>query len=324
MLHAAAVALATAVAFGTHYLGVLVAVALVAFAAVERARRRASTRATVSVALAAGAGVLVWVPWLLRMLPRQTATAWGALELTSARDVAELPVRLFLVDVDVLPPAWRFVGWGVGILILGGAALCAREAFRGASSALAILCAWTAPIALAYLTSPLFGPAFAPRYLIAVEPYAVLAVGLGLGALRPSWLGAGAFGSLALGCTTVAVLHKLENRKEDFRGACALLAEAWHPGDVVVSVTGTEPGFSDAPLAYYLRARPDMLASVVGERELVRRRESLAPGSIVHVVFREAWYAYSSLDGLLAVASVECETMTDERVRYLRLRMGGE
>jgi hypothetical protein len=280
-------------------------------------------RAVTHVALAAGAGVLVWVPWLVRMLPRQTATAWGALELTSLRDIGELPVRLFLVDADVLPPGWRFVGWGAGILILAGAALCLREALRGAPSALAILCAWTAPIALAYGTSALFGPAFAPRYLIAVEPYAVLAVGLGLGALRPAWLGASAIGSLVLGCATIAVLHERENRKEDFRGACALVAGAWRPGDVVVCVTGTEPGFSDAPLEYYLRDRPEMLASVVGERDLVERRERLPAGSIVHVVFRDAWYAHASLDGLLSVASIESEILVDERVRYLRLRMGG-
>jgi mannosyltransferase len=322
-LHIAAVALASAIAFGTHYLGALVAVALVAFAAIERARGRASKRDTARVALAAGVGVLVWVPWLVRMLPRQTETAWSALEMTSARDVAELPVRLFLVDVDVLPPGWRFLGWGAGILILLAAALCVREATRGTPSALAILGAWVVPIALAYGASALVGPAFAPRYLMAIEPYAVLAVGLGLGALRPRWLGAGALGSIVLGCATIALLHKLENRKEDFRRACALAAQTWKPGDVVVCVTGTEPGFSDAPLVYYLRERPEMLASVVGERELLERRTRLPPGSIVHVVFRDAWYAHSSLGGLMEVGSVEFDAVTGERVRYLRIKTRG-
>ncbi len=318
--HAALVALACALAFGTHYVGGLLAIAVASLAAVERWRGQAGARPFAALLAASTLGMLVWVPWLVRMVPRQMSSTWGALALISPRDLGELPVRLFLVDVDVLPQHWRWVGWVLGILILAGLALCVREALRGQARAFALLAALLVPVAAAYAITRLITPFFGPRYLIAVEPVACLSVGLGLGSIPWRWTRCSAGFVLLAGCAAMTVLHKLENRKEDFRDACAHVAASWRPGDAVVSVTGTEPGFSESPLLYYLRERPEIAASLVDERELLLRRGSLPRGLRIHVVFRDAPYSRSALQGLMEVTTVDYQGPDRNRVRYLRLK----
>jgi len=283
------VGLGVAVAFGAHYLGVCVAGLALTAGSSWRERRHA--------ALGAALGMLAWLPWLLFGLREQMQSSWGDTVKLSARDLAELGPRLFAVELDAIPSAWRpaaYVWGALYWLTLVRCAWLAREdrAARVACFALAL------PVLFTLFTQATVGGGFQTRYLIAATPGAALAAACGLSSRR-AWTTPVVGGLLAFALFAHSMLLRQRNLREDYATACAEVACEWRPGDVVISITGLEELFELAPLRHYLRERPDILATVQTWKQLETRLEyTVSPSARIHLVHRESGYAWAERDRL--------------------------
>jgi len=317
---ALAILLACAVAFGSHYMGALLVFTVAGVAALARARGELTSKQALLPMGAAIAGCALWSPWLVHVTRDQLANPWGFTARLSARDLAELPLRFFIVEADALPGWLRVLGYALGAALLVAFTAAALRALRHPREpVLVALVAFLAPVLGAFMLALISYPNFAPRYLIVAEPAAVLLVACGLAALTNAWPRRVA-GSIALaGCLALSFVHKAGNHKEDFRTAYAEVVANWRPGDRVCSITGTVEGFSDAPLRHYLREHPQLLRSLVPERLFIDERVRLAAGTRVHVVYRDAPYARDHLRGLEQRAQVEYAGPNRLRVQYLRV-----
>ena len=309
----------TALALGSHYTGGLLAVSIGAIAIAALALGKLDRRGALALSGAAALGVAVWLPWLLRIAPEQARTGWSDFARRGPRDLAELPVRHVLIELDALPDRLRGLGLLLGALLLAGFALHAAALARGKPRpAPWPLIAFAAPVACGLAIS-LVRPVFSPRYTAVAAPATILIAAAGLAALRPAPLRALAAGGALAGCLGLALLHKAGNHREDFRSACAELAARWQAGEWIVPVTGTFPGFSESVVVHYLRERPDMLACVHHEKALL-----VAPppsGEAVHVVYRDARYARERRDWLLERARVVAQGPLRFRVQYVLCEM---
>jgi mannosyltransferase len=296
--------LGVALSVGLHWMGGLVVATVLALAALELRRGRLDRRGWLTLSGAALLGLAVWVPFLVRFLPDQMASNWGYTARLSARDFAELPVRLLLVELDVLAGGWQLAGWALGGLLVAGM-LVASVRQRDA------LVCLLAPIAGAVLAMLLVPPSFIARYLIAAAPGAALLAGAGLVALRPRALGTAAATLAVLGCLGLSLLHKAGNRREDFRSAAAEVVERYEPGDGLFVATGVPAGFAESPLVYYLREHPDVLAALLTwdeARDFTGR---------LHVVQRRARYAEAEVGYLFNTRALEDESPERFRIRRL-------
>ena len=205
-LGATVVALGTALALGSHYLGACVAGLTLAVGSNWKERRYA--------ALGAALGMLVWVPWLLVSLRDQMQSGWGDTVKLSARDLAELGPRLFVVEMDAVPARWRGIAYALGALCWGALARCAWLARTERAARIALLAA-ILPVLFALLTQATVGGGFQARYLIAATPGAALAVACGL-AFRGTWLLGATGATLALGLLSHALVlrHYLRDRED--------------------------------------------------------------------------------------------------------------
>lgn len=282
---ATVVALGTALALGSHYLGACVAGLTLAVGSNWKERRHA--------AFGAALGMLVWVPWLVFVLREQMQSGWGDTVKLSARDLAELAPRLFVVEMDAVPAGWRGIAYALGALCWGALARCAWLARTERSARIALLAA-ILPVLFTLLTQATVGGGFQTRYLIAATPGAALAVAAGL-AFRRSWLLGATGATLALALFVHALVLRSRNLREDYASACAELAREWREGDRVVSITGTSELFELAPLRHYLRDRGDILASLSSWSWIEARfEESLPAGARLHVVYRDSGYAWAA------------------------------
>jgi hypothetical protein len=288
---AALVAFGTACAFGSHYLG--------ACAALLACVRGTSLRSRGPAILAAGLGLAVWVPWLLFALASQLQSEWGDTLRVAPADFAELVPRLLSVEFDAVDPAWHGPVYALGALAWIAVARCALLA-RSERECRDALVLFALPVVVTLALALTVGGGFQPRYLLLATPGLSWAMALGL-RTRRAWIG-GALGAvLCMGLLLHTVLLRQRNLREDYSAACAEVENAWRPGDRVVSITGTSATFADAPLRHYLRARPDILASLTTWRRVT---EELSAGSkmdfTLHVVCRDSHYARPELEAIAA------------------------
>ena len=286
---AALVALGTACAFGSHYLG--------ACAGLLACVRGTSLQSRVPVFVGAGIGLALWVPWLLYALPSQLQSEWGDTLRIAPADFAELVPRLLSVEFDAVDPAWHWLVYLLGALAWLAVARCTFLALseRECREALVL---FVLPVAATLALALTVGGGFQPRYLLLATPGLSWAISLGLRTHR-AWIG-GALGAvLCMGLLLHTVLLRQRNLREDYSSACAEVESAWRPGDRVVSVTGTSATFADAPLRHYLRTRPEILASLTTWRRVT---EELSAGSkmdfTLHVVYRDSDYARPELEAI--------------------------
>lgn len=313
---------ACAAAFGAHYMGALLVFTVSAIALTAKLRGELASRPAALLIGAAGAGCMLWLPWWWIVTREQMANPWGFTAQLSARDLAELPIRFFVVEADALPPQARFLGYVLGAALLVAFAAGVLRALRHPrEGALFALVAFLAPVLGALLLALVSYPNFVPRYLMVAEPGAVLLVAWGVWTLPARIARVGLATVILAGCAGLALVHKTSNHKEDFRSACAQVIATWRPGDRVCSITGTIEGLSEAPLLHYLRDRPDILQSLVHERPLASGRAQLLPGTRVHVVYRDAPYAVAYLEGVAARSHLEHEGPNRLRVQYIRVAM---
>jgi uncharacterized membrane protein len=292
------IALGVALAVGSQYLGVGAGVAVAALAAVAAARGGVPVRRAAGWVAAAAAGGLVWVPWVLTKVPRQMGVNPGSYDArTTPRQLLELPVRLILIDTSVIPAALQWTGYVLGgVLWAGVFVFFVRAALRRRVSDLYILTAlFTPALVLAALTL-FIPPILLPRYLMAAAPGVALAAASGLTNLRPRWLAAPAAAVAVAGLLTLTILHKLENRREDYRAACEEILNAWQPGDLVYVVTGNPDSLAEGALRHYLTRRPVIAASIRHAAEDAPKLATVIhPGTRVHVVYRKRPYAAAHL-----------------------------
>ena len=316
-----------ALAVGSHYMGVLVWPVALAFALLARAYERLTNRNALVVVGATTLGILLWLPWVVLIVPDQLEAPWGYTARLGVREILELPVRLVLVELSAVP---RNYLWLVAILasLLSLACLLyfigiARAMLSGNSTLEQLLSGsvLVLPIAAA-LALTQFGPqSFVPRYLVAASPGAALVIAQGC-AFVP-WKGLRTFLSTGavLGSLCLTLSHRSQNLREDFRGACTEVEQNWQAGDSVLCITGTPKPYSQAALRHYLRDRPRILESIV-DLEGVRQTDDapLDPGRRLHVVYRDAPYSRSGLEVIRTAFELDVSGVRRFRVRYLRFR----
>jgi len=290
----AALAAATAVATGFHYYGALAGLAVVAQAACVRSRSGLRT------ALAAGAGVLVWTPWLAAYLPSQRDGSWPVIARTAPRDLAELPARLVAVDLQALVDhGLTAVVWILGALALSGFVFgCARAIARRAEPELDALLAALVPLAGAYLLTAFAGGGLQPRYLTPGIPGTIACIAAGLLFARPAVLGRAACVLLMACASTLTVLQLSENRREDYRTATTEIGERWRDGDRLLLLVCVPDPYVAATVDHYLRDRPDIRASRLDAEKYLSGVDRPPSGTRVHVLWREATLCWEPMDRL--------------------------
>jgi hypothetical protein len=316
-------AIGTAIALGSHYYGGFVGVSIVLIAIASLVFGRIGVVEAAMITSAPLVALLVWTPWLFAVLPAQMKTDWAFQARMGARDLLELPARFVLVELEAIPESWRWIGYAIGAaLSIGFALAILRAAGRLSLEQLSILIAFAAPIATALLLALVAPPSFGPRYLVTAAPAAVLSIASGLDWIRPLAPRALLVGIAFAGALGLACLHKTMNLREDYRSACAELAEQWKSGDAVLAISGTPEVFSQAPLRHYLRARPDVLDSIRDSTQAVTAiRESFAPAQRVHVIYREAEYAFSAFEALEKSMNVIVRDPKRCRIQHVVLEM---
>ena len=306
-----------ALAFGTHYLGGLAGIGVAAMAMVGVATNRCTRRDGAKLVAASACGGLVWVPWLATIYwQHQRLTVWGDEARTSLRELAELPVRLLLVDIGALPAAWLWTSVLCGGLVWLGLAFGMWRGWRAPAGIGSIAAALTAAIAVA-LVLALVAKNFLPRYLTAVAPLVVLVMAVGLAALPGRWTGALVGGCIVVAMSALLVAHRSGNRREDYRSAVALLEQRWQPDDAIVAVSGTPELFSQALLRHYLRARPDIIASL---RSVADWPLQGGEPRAVHLVYRVNSYADSDLRRVVAGRREVFAAPVHVKVQYRELQ----
>lgn len=313
----ACIAAGTCGALGSHYMGALLVPVVIGCTSAAWLSHHMTTRRAIALVSAACVGAASWLPWLATMTRTQMANSWGYTARLTPRDIAELPARLFLVEADVLPTNLRFLGYAAGALILASlGALAIRAIVRRDRASVTVVLAFAIPIVSALLLATIAPPNFAPRYLITAEPAAVLAVAMAMTMASSRALRATAAACLLLPLLLVSVLHKQGNLKEDFRTACHELAARFQTGDAITCVTGTMPGFAESPLTYYLRDRPELLAAIRPERDIVQDISGMSTGARLHVIHRESGYSEATFRAIADRTTPVFEGATRARVQY--------
>ncbi|MBL8692533.1 MAG: glycosyltransferase family 39 protein [Planctomycetes bacterium] len=312
------IALGTTYAFGSQYLGVLAGASVAGAAIVALASKRIRLGGAIQMIGASAIGGFVWLPWVLTVLPRQQETIWGNEARTSLREIVEIPFRLFVVDASALPGTWHFVGYGVAGALWAAMALSILALWqRERAEDRVLFAALAAPLLLALVLAAAFKN-FLPRYLTAASPMLTLAVARGIDSLRPR-LAVPAALALALGLSIFTVFHRMGNRREDFRSACADLEQRWRAGDACVVVSGTPELFAQGAVRHYLRQRPDILGSLGSLPPFQEGSVRIARGSSLHVIYRDNVYAEPDLTKLERTYARAEQSPLRFKIQYLRL-----
>jgi hypothetical protein len=161
-----------------------------------------------------------------------------------------------------------------------------------------MLCAALVPIAAALALALLVRGGFQPRYLITAVPGTIACIASGLFALRPAWL-ARTLGSALFACALAMCLLQLsENRREDYRSVCREIAEQFRPGDRLLAIVCVPRLCRLATIDHYFRDRPDILTSVLDTDRYLSGAEHVPPGTVIHVIWREASLCFEPFDRL--------------------------
>lgn len=305
----------TALAVGSHYMGVLVVPAGIALITWRNWSAGIARRLMVPQVAALILGALVWVPWWVAVLPDQLATDWGNQLRASLRDLAELPIRLLLVELDVLSPSFDFVTYlsSAAILIaLGVGAWAGLREPRGPNASAAIL--FIVPVLAALALAAVLPPNFTPKYLITASPGLALLVGSGAVAIRWRWLSWTVLGAALLGCSALVLLHRQGNHREDFRSACEEVVRTWRAGDRILVITGTPTGHSESTVRHYLKFDPAMESALTAWEPW----QGAGPTPHrTHVIYRSAKYAEDRMQHVRDTTRVLEESPERFRVRWL-------
>ncbi len=301
-----AIAIGACVAAGAHYLGALIAPALVAALLLARPVGWRGHAVTAVIAAAS------WAPVFVALIPTQLDAPLGYTANLGVRAIAETPVRHLMTALGFLPDALRFVPVAIGGLVFIGFASAAASAVFAKERVGWIVLAWFGvPVALA-LALCLLGPSsFLPRYVFVASPGAALATAFGLARLRPRVVGVLAIVVAVAGVATVTIVQKGGNLREDFRGASAALRASWQPGDRVTIVTGTARAFGEGAVRYYVRDRADILASLVAPSDAERPERGR-----LHVIYRRAPYATPDFSALSRRIPLSVATAGGHRIEY--------
>lgn len=308
------IAAGTALAFGSQYMGFSIGAAVLGASLVRAGTGRTSVKVAGAAVAASFVGGCLWLPWILTKLPRQMATDWGDQANLTFRALAELPIRLLLVDTSVVPTRFQVAGYALGALLWLGILACAWSAVRGRDrSAAVIAAALAAPIGAVLALLLVFPPNLQARYLTPAAPAAALAVAAGLSSLRPSALARALAAAAVLGLSGLTLAQKFQNRREDYRSACAEIEARFRPGDAVFVVTGTPDAFSEGTVRHYFRARPDLLAAIrPARRDIPQLDKVLDRGTRVFVVFRKRPYALAEIQAI----GDQCEFVDASPLRF--------
>lgn len=307
------------IALGSHYMGGFVvptSLALLAWKVRSNAAAR-PLRLWLPHGIALALGALAWLPWLVHMLPIQMATDWGYQLRSSPRDLIEFPIRQLLTDLDVLAPNLLALGYANGLIILIGIAVAAARALvRSDSPARGALLIAAGPLLCALAATLVLPGNLVPKYLIAAAPGVPLLVAHGLAKLPQRAVRYALAAFLMTGMVTLDGLHRVSNRREDYRSACAAVVEHWEPGDLVVVISGTPRGFSEATVRHYLRRSSPTAEPICDFKDLAG--SPLPPGRM-HVVFRAADYAKAQLDHLVSQRQTLDSREENFRIQWLLL-----
>ena len=309
----------TVLACGSHYMGSFVAPTVVAIAIAARLGHRVSRNRAALAIGAAAAGCIAWVPWLVTIVPIQLQANWGYQARTDLRSLVELPIRHLLVEMDVVPPAWRFLGFALGAILLSGIVLHLVLLARTRKPQLLwVLLGLVVPVVTAFALMIVAPPNFAPKYLMTSSPGSVLVIAAGLGSIP--WPRSRRIVGIAAvaGCLSVTLLHRMGNAREDFRSACAELVQEWEVGDRVFTVSGTYEGYSQSTVRHYLRGQPEIVAAILDLSEYEDRLpDALPAGARVHVIYRDAYYAWPHMAKVKRGLRLVREGPRRFRVQYL-------
>jgi 4-amino-4-deoxy-L-arabinose transferase-like glycosyltransferase len=315
-----ALAAATAVATGLHYYGSFAGLAVIAHAILRRASGTGPARGIVSTAAACALGVGVWIPTFLTLVPAQMANPWPRIVQTDARSLAELPLRLVASDLIVLVEhGIPWVGWLLAAGCAGALLLALARAIRVADEGLReALIACAVPVIAALILATVAGGAFHPRYLTPAIPGTIAAIAAGLFVLRPAALPRVAIGVVVACALATSVLQLSENRREDYRAVCAEIRERWQDGDRLLVLVCVPDVQRLATVSHYLRDRPDILGGVLDPDAYLSGRERPAPGTRVHVLWREATICFEPYAKLRDTHAFQEESPARFRIhRYL-------
>ncbi len=281
---------ATAAATGLHYYGSFAGLAVIAQALLRRARGSLNGRAVLLTGAATAVGVAVWFPVFVTLVPSQMANPWPRIVQTDARSLAELPVRLVASDlIALVEHGILWVGWLLAAGCAGGLVLAIIRAVREPDDGLReALIACAVPILAALTLATVAGGAFHPRYLTPAIPGTITAIAAGLALLAPTVLSR-AMTVIVVACAlATSVLQLSENRREDYRSACAEIRERWQQGDRLLVLVCVPDVQRLATVSHYMRDRPDILSSSLDPDLYLSGRERPAPGTRLHVLWREA------------------------------------
>jgi len=309
-----------ALSAGSHYFGGLVIPVVIAVAFMALRSGRVSRRDFALAAGAALAGGALWIPWLAGSLRNQLNAPWGFQAGDGLRSLIELPVRQLLTEASAFG-AWSPFGYAVAAaMLLGVASFMLRVARRREFSDLCIALTFALPIVVA-LSLALVGPAnFTPRYLMVGAAATPMIVAIGLSevpwrSLRVLLVALVLSGSLAL-----ALVHKQANLRQDYRSACSDVQANWQPGDVLVPIHAAEWGYAKALLAHYLRGRPEIVAGLRPQEEVLGLVQSQPrKAQRVHLVHLHAGYTSAMLKAFQSSRRPVRQSEDRFRVQYFLL-----
>lgn len=287
------VALATAAGVGFHYMAGLLAFTVPALCAIAMLRRGLPLRDAVRLTGAPLVGILVWMPWVVLVIPDQMELNPVFLSHLSWKEAVAVPAR-HLIAYVIGAPAW-LQPWMLplaALALLSFGLFVLRAAVVRGERELFVVAAFVAPVA-GLVASWLVGPqTFLANYLTAAAPASVLAIAGGIAALRPRPLVAPAFAVLFVGCLALTLSHRRENLREDYRAALVDVRARLAPGDRILSVAALPAPWDEAVLRHYLRDEPEVLASLwpAAEWSGDPRAPFATPGDL-HVLHRRRDYS---------------------------------
>jgi len=222
-----------------------------------------------------------------------------------------------LVEHGLAPAGWAFGG----LCLLGVCAWSLRVARRRDTGELECLLAALVPVAVPIALAALARGGFQPRYLVPAMPGMIAAIAAGLCALGPRWLAralAALLVALALGTT---LLQLSENRREDYRAACAEIAARWRAGDRLLVLVCVPRAYPLATVEHYLRDRPEILAGVLETEPYLSGATRPPAGTRVHVLWREATLCWEPWDRLRRTHAFEEQSPARFRIHRVLTRV---
>lgn len=310
-----------AFAFGLHYMGALLLPSVVAIAWLAERHGRIQRADAVKMVVATAIGLAAWTPWVAAAVPRQIRAPWGFISTMSPVEIAALPARQMVNEVAWLAVPLRAGAYALAAILSAGVLLFLLGTIRKRRfEAWLVLVGFTAPVATAVLGALLWHDNFQARYMMVSAPCSALMIGEGLASLsRTAWRRALA-GAAVAGCLGLTLIHRAENRRDDFRGASREVEQAWKPGDVVVVVTGLPPGYAEAVVVHYLRKDTRLLHSLRSPEDILERTGAAIPaGTAVHVIFRDSVQSRPAMHAILEAYPAAYLGETRMRVQYSRL-----